>query len=555
MDDDVLAGVAGDLYLVRFVQLHETFRLPELRALAEYYGIVLDVVDYRADSPFAIIRLPSTTAATNLISRSVLTLSISSLWGSAPSYDLLHTDLKSTTSHLWSALHTVPFRFNIDSFRGKRPQSTRSALINSFGYMDLQGPILPSDESVLTFVISEEYSSVSSVEKIKDPSRVFLSTHLASSSRHLVTKLDLKHRQYISTTSMDAELSLITANLALVGEGKVAYDPFCGTGSFLVAAAQMGAMVAGSDLDGRVVRGKIKEAKNAVVKRTKIEDREKWGTRRERKEREGMEQGRGEEGEEKPKEGGKRMDKGKGERSIRGNLMQYGLEQKWLDGFAGDLTNSPIRGAEISHAGEEGQRGGRWIDAIICDPPYGVREGLKVLGSHKPELQEEVKMKDGRVAHLAPGYIPPKRPYSFDAMLADILTFAANTLVNDGRLCMWVPVENAEDEGNAGAKDLGIPTHPCLKLWSVSTQEFTRWSRRLIVYIRKHDSDVNETDLKQYNAMRRDKLEKGTADELNEFRRRFFEGFKAQNGSATQSSNGSSTSLPVRIKDGQEQNT
>ncbi|KAG8626826.1 hypothetical protein KVT40_005771 [Elsinoe batatas] len=515
------------LYLIRFVQLHESFRLPELRALAEFHGIDLDVVDYRAQSPFTIVRLPTPEVARLLISRSILALSISSLWGTASTYDDLHIHLKTHTSHLWPTYHTCPFRFTIDSFQGKRPQSTRTELINSFGYMDMQGPIRPSDPAVATFVISEEYpvlhapkppspSSPSSSPNPSAPipSRVFLSISPSPSSRHLTTTLDLKHRHYISTTSMDAELSLISANLALSSACKIIYDPFCGTGSFLVAAAAFGAMVAGSDMDGRVVRGRVKEAKNVVVK----EGKKRAGEERERKERErerGKGEGRGE------GTGGKDKEKEK-ERSVRGNLRQYGLEERWLDGFAGDLTNSPVRNAGWGREGEGALGGkGRWLDGIICDPPYGVREGLKVLGSHKPELQQEVKMKDGRVAHLAPGYIPPKRPYSFPALLSDILTFASNTLVDNGRLCIWIPVATTSDEANpTTTEDMGIPTHPCLRVWSVSTQEFSRWSRRLVVYARKPDNEVDDDQLKEYNSMRGKELEKGTADELNEFRRR-----------------------------------
>lgn len=33
-------------YLVRFVQLHESFREAELEALAELHGIKADIVDY-----------------------------------------------------------------------------------------------------------------------------------------------------------------------------------------------------------------------------------------------------------------------------------------------------------------------------------------------------------------------------------------------------------------------------------------------------------------------------------------------------------------------------
>ena len=50
---------------------------------------------------------------------------------------------------------------------------------------------------------------------------------------------------------MDSELSLISANQALIKPGFLMYDPFVGTGSFLVAAAYFGAFVLGSDIDGR----------------------------------------------------------------------------------------------------------------------------------------------------------------------------------------------------------------------------------------------------------------------------------------------------------------
>ena len=64
-----------------------------------------------------------------------------------------------------------------------------------------------------------------------------------------------------------------------------------------------------------------------------------------------------------------------------------------------------------------------------------------------------------------PGYIAPRKPYGFEAMLNDILTFAARTLVTDGRLSMWMPTANDEVE-------LVVPLHPNLELVSVSVQSF-----------------------------------------------------------------------------------
>ncbi|PNS20960.1 hypothetical protein CAC42_5026 [Sphaceloma murrayae] len=474
--------VSMDLYLIRFVQIHERFRLSEIKALSEYHGIPLEVVDYRPESPFCIVRLPSDKSAALLISRSVLALSISHLWATAPDHPTLHSRLHATTSHMWPDYHQTPFRFHLDTFQAKRSQSAKTALIDSFSYLNLRGPIRPSDDSVCTFVISEEHRPLghhaghpSPTHRL--PDRVFLSRHLAVSGRHLVTTYDLKRRNYISTTSMDAELALVTANMALCGTGRVVYDPFCGTGSFLVAAAEFGAMVVGSDLDGRVVRGRIKETR-AV------------------KGRKGMGRGGGAGGAEEMN--GKSDGKSKLERSVRGNLMQYGLQDRWLDGFVSDLTNSPVRTEAF---GPRKPGTARWLDAIICDPPYGVREGLKVLGSHKPELQSEVKMKDGQMAHLAPGYLPPKVPYSFDAMLADILAFAADSLVDDGRLCMWIPVEGVAEGGDGEgadqqqARDQAVPTHPALRIKSISTQDFARWSRRLVVYTRTPARDIDPSAL------------------------------------------------------------
>ena len=66
------------------------------------------------------------------------------------------------------------------------------------------------------------------------------------------------------------------------------------------------------------------------------------------------------------------------------------------------------------------------------------------------------------------GYVPPKRPYSFEAMLDDILAFAATSLVDDGMLSLWMPTANEEEI------ELGIPSNPYLQLESVCIQVFNK---------------------------------------------------------------------------------
>lgn len=163
------------------------------------------------------------------------------------------------------------------------------------------------------------------------PKTLYLARFIAGSDRDAITRYDLKKRKYISTTSMDSELALVTANIAQAAPGKLFYDPFVGTGSFPIACAHFGAISIGSDIDGRMIRGK---------------------------------------------EG----------RNVLSSFGQYDLASRWMDGFVSDLTNSPLRRQQI-------------LDGILCDPPYGVREGLKVLGTKDGSGKGPVFI-DGKPAHL-----------------------------------------------------------------------------------------------------------------------------------------------------------
>lgn len=65
-----------------------------------------------------------------------------------------------------------------------------------------------------------------------------------------------------------------------------------------------------------------------------------------------------------------------------------------------------------------------------------------------------------------PDYVPPKKPYSFLAMLDDILVFATDTLVDNGRLAFWMPTANDENQ------EIATPTHPCLEVVDICVQPF-----------------------------------------------------------------------------------
>lgn len=127
--------------------------------------------------------------------------------------------------------------------------------------------------------------------------------------------------------------------------------------------------------------------------------------------------------------------------------------------------------------------------------------------------------------------MPPKKPYSFLAMLDDILHFASETLVDDGRLSFWMPTANDE------AQEIATPQHPSLEIVATCVQPFRKWSRRLLTYRKRPDGDVRPADLARWAAARAEHAAAGTngggaagvtADELNPFRKGYFKGFQKE---------------------------
>ena len=219
----------------------------------------------------------------------------------------------------------MSFYFFFDSFRGKKSSSVQRMIIEDFDWLLLEGPICSKDAELQLFLF-EWYRLY-----VSEPDEVFFGRWIGSSGRHAINTFDLKKRCYISTTSMDAELALVTANIALASPSKIFYDPFMGSGGFSIACAHFGAVAVGSDIDGRSIRGQT--GQNVVA-----------------------------------------------------NFKQYGLSGLHLDDFVADLTNTPVRVA-------------RFLDGIVCDPPYGVREGLRVLGKKNERVRERV-YNEGKPAHL-----------------------------------------------------------------------------------------------------------------------------------------------------------
>lgn len=173
----------------------------------------------------------------------------------------MNTQVKSNQAK-WADYHHTSFKFSVSAFGWTLTAKEQLAIINSFSYLGFEGDIDLVHPQV-KFGVLEDYgqNAARAHEGSKAPAlqHVYMGRLVASGSRDLVQKYNLKKRHYLGTTSMDAELSLVMANQALADAGKLVYDPFVGTGSFLFTCAHFGSFTLGSDIDGRQIRGKSKD--------------------------------------------------------------------------------------------------------------------------------------------------------------------------------------------------------------------------------------------------------------------------------------------------------
>ncbi|KAH3679201.1 hypothetical protein WICPIJ_008701 [Wickerhamomyces pijperi] len=447
-------------YLVFLAQQHPNFRLAEIHALAQLIDLEVDLSQHDPTTPFLIVKIADEEKAKKWLSRAILTKAIYELWGHGDTEELLHQDVKARKEmNEWSKYEQSSFKFDFQGYQGSRPNKSKVKIMERFAYLPFEGPIRMKDPDEV-FTVVEHYVPVTEHDSAEAPSHLYFGrlVSLTGRSTGMLEKYDLKKRNYIGTTTFEAELSLVSCNLAHVSPGDFMYDPFVGTGSFLVAGAAYGALTVGSDIDGRLIRGKGNN--------TKMQN-----------DSEGKSQ-------KKKKQGGEVKD-------IQSNFKQYGNKELFLDVLTMDFTHNAFRDTLK-------------FDCIVCDPPYGIREGLKVLGARNPERFEgkETVEIDGMKAFLKRDYIPTKKPYALDDMLYDLLQFSSERLPVGRRLAFWMPTANDEDVETL------IPQHKNLELVYHLEQVFNNWSRRLLVYVNKGDGFNGEDNR--------------TATCLPEFRKRYF---------------------------------
>ena len=403
------------LYLFWCANEHNQFRLAEFEALAQVLDIELKWKFRSSQHPWIILDLPGPSEALKINSRSISVKFCVELWAEGSSYKEFHDNLKNCdeakAGNKWFA-EDVSFKVHIESFNKKVSGQERHDKIESLSYLPLLGPVnLTTPDVVFTYL---EFHGFDQNSLPEEPERIMFGRLVGEAQRDKIRKLDIKKRKFIGNTTMDPQLALLMANICKVRDGSTVMDPFVGTGSLLVAAAEFGGFVLGSDIDYLTLHARTRPSRVGQKRRAKDE-------------------------------------------SMLANFEQYGLTDRYLGVIASDFSICPLRVEP-------------WLDCVITDPPYGIREGTTRVGSEKDYSQQSIPEQ-----YLSSHY-PQKVSYSLEHLLSDLLNFSGRSLRLGGRLVYWLPVirQNYSTDN--------LPVHPALALVGDMEQVLSsNTSRRLIV--------------------------------------------------------------------------
>jgi len=207
-----------------------------------------------------------------------------------------------------------------------------------------------------------------------------------------------------------------------------------------------------------------------------------------------------------------------GQPGIMRAAAQYAVRQRILDLCTFDITRNPWRCGAL-------------FDAIITDPPYGVRAGAKRLGRKKERALDSPLPPQPRVD--VQQYIPPTKPYELSALAADLVVLARYLLKPGGRLVFFLPTVIDE------YKELDLDSVVCdgMQVIANSLQDFGTWGRRLITIRKVTSQSFPPPTFDSQTASpphRRDGEAEGEGSSSSlihvpahrDFREKYFQGFK-----------------------------
>ncbi|EGC29790.1 hypothetical protein DICPUDRAFT_51090 [Dictyostelium purpureum] len=261
-------------YLIQFVQQHPSFRIFELESVAKIFNInveynpndldVLESLDPSIESPFLYVNIPSDEDVKKICSRAVLIKQVISVWAENKNLKGILEDINSNYDKKFLSNYLVDktYRIEVDGYGTKYTQPKKLEMMLKISESPLwdNGKVVmkPTDESNhIVWTIQTDFG-VERQGMVRndslEPRIIFFGQRVARGNRDDIIRFNLQERKYLGTTSMDPELSLVSANMGLVKKGDFMLDPFVGTGSFIIVSSHFGAQTVGCDIDMKAMR-------------------------------------------------------------------------------------------------------------------------------------------------------------------------------------------------------------------------------------------------------------------------------------------------------------
>jgi len=339
-------------YLATFIFNNNfyNFCLPELISIAELYNLKnftynKDTFSYNIQKePYITISfdgVENPDLCKKLIERCTLLKNIIKVYGEGSSMDEVIDDIeKNNMKEFKDEVESLKsFRFDID-FRGKcETREIELEMINKFDKFGFKAKVDIKNAERIFVIFRNSVENQKTKEIIS--TKYYFGIEMAGKDEkklHFYTKYVLTKRKYIGPTATDHLLSFLMANFAQIKEGQMVIDPFVGTGSLLIPPSHYKALCFGCDLDVRVLRG-------YSVGYTRKSEEDKTPQK---------------------KQG-----------NIFSNFDDYNFPRPQI--IRQDINKPAFRKKNL------------FFDAIICDPPYGWRAGVRKTGltSNKKEKREK----------------------------------------------------------------------------------------------------------------------------------------------------------------------
>jgi predicted RNA methylase len=235
------------------------------------------------------------------------------------------------------------------------------------------------------------------------------------SAHELAIQSDVKKRAFIGTTTMPSNRALLMANLAQVTKGDVILDPFCGSAGLLLASSLLGVKAVGGDLDVAMLSHKDKPLSCP------------------------------------PSSG--RPQRGVEKVSYGDSFIELGLPEPTLL-IGADIQDPNV--VEMYLAVNHGQP----YDAIVTDPPYGIRESQSNMMAFE--------------------------------LLARVCEVAEGVLKNEGHLVLLQVIEGTLKHVDLIQKELLLNIEKTLspyhvRMYAMSLERFNAQHLRATIVLVKHD--------------------------------------------------------------------